>query len=117
MRLENAQWPDDDSYSAEFDRAEAVLGVLTQDSVNVRAAANPDGRTHARSHWYGRSTWRSAHGHGNPAADLVHEFETQRSHWGPLKAGLFGGDEARARDALDKYQAAFNDMVGRSSFF
>lgn len=105
------QWPDDDAYDAEYDRAEAVLGVLAQDAVNVRAAANPEGRIFGRSHWYGRSTWRAAHSHGNPVADLVHEFQTQGAQWGPLKGGLFGGDEDRARTALEEYQKSFNDIV------
>ena len=79
--------------------------------MNVHSAANPDGRIRRQSHWFGRSTWRSAQGHGNPVADLVHEFETQGAQWGPLRGGLFGGDEARARAALDKYQAAFHDIM------
>lgn len=106
------QLPDDDTYSAEFDRAEAVLGVLAQDVTNVRAAAHPEGRSWSRTHWYGRSTWRSNH-HGNPVADLVYEFETQGAQWGPLKGGLFGGDEERARSALDAYQTSFNRVAGR----
>ncbi|GGP58657.1 hypothetical protein GCM10010287_29580 [Streptomyces variabilis] len=109
------QWPDDDAYSAEFDRAEVVLGVLEQDVVNVRAAANPERRSWGRSHWFGRSTWRSQ-SHGNPVADLLHEFETQGAQWGALKAGLFGGDEDRARAALEAYQTSFNDLVSRRLF-
>ncbi|MER5881142.1 toll/interleukin-1 receptor domain-containing protein [Streptomyces sp. NPDC001910] len=110
------QWPDDDTYDAEFDRVEAVLGVLVQDMTNVRATANPTGRSWTRAHWYGRSTWRS-HSHGNPVNDLAHDFETQGALWGPLKGGLFGGDEARARAALESSQASFNDLVNHRSFF
>ncbi|MER7804654.1 toll/interleukin-1 receptor domain-containing protein [Streptomyces parvulus] len=109
------QWPDNDAYSAEFDRAEVVLGVLAQDAVNMRAAANPERRPWGRSHWFGRSTWRSQD-HGNPVADLLHEFETQGAQWGALKAGLFGGDEDRARAALEAYQTSFNDLVSRRLF-
>jgi hypothetical protein len=114
-RLFSDQWPDDDGYSAEFDRAEAVLGVLAQDVVNVRAAANPDKPSWGRSHWYGRSLWRS-HSHGDPVADLLHEFETQGAQWGPLKAGLFGADEGRARAALEAYQTSFNRFASRQMF-
>jgi hypothetical protein len=110
------QWPDDDAYDSEFERAEAVLGVLTQDVINVRLAATPEGRRWGRSRWYGRSTWRSSHGHGNPVADLVHDFETQGSQWGPLEGGLFGRDEERARAALEKYQTSFNELVSHRSF-
>lgn len=110
------QWPDDEAYDSEFERAEAVLGVLAQDVINVRLAAAPEGRGWGRSRWYGRSTWRSSHGHGNAVADLVHEFETQGSQWGPLEGGLFGRDEERARAALEKYQANFNELVSHRSF-
>ncbi len=110
------QWPDEDSYTAEFDQVEAVLGVLAQDAVNVRAAANPEGRIWRRSYWHGRSTWRSARGFGNPVADLVHEFEAQGAQWGPLKGGLFGGEVDRARAALQDYQEFFSDSVSRRLF-
>ncbi|MFJ4732526.1 toll/interleukin-1 receptor domain-containing protein [Streptomyces sp. NPDC088770] len=106
------QWPDDDTYSAEFDRAEAVLGVLAQDATNVRAAANPQKPSWSRSHWHGRSTWRS-HSHGNPVTDLLHEFETQGARWSPLASGLFGGDTDRARAALGGYQTSFNKIASR----
>lgn len=110
------QWPDDDAYTSEFDRAEAVLGALTQDVVNMRAAGSPEGRKWGRSHWYGRSLWRAAHGHGNPADDLLDEYTSQGPQWAPLRAGLFGGDEERARAALEEYQRNFNDMSSRRFF-
>lgn len=110
------QWPDEESYSAEFDRAEVVLGILAQDAANVRTAATPGSPGWSRSHWYGRSTWRSARNHGNPVADLLHEFETQGAQWGPLQCGLFGGSVERASNALEKYQASFNDLVHRRLF-
>ncbi|MFF5483458.1 toll/interleukin-1 receptor domain-containing protein [Streptomyces sp. NPDC012935] len=109
------QLPDDDTYSTEFDRAEAVLGALAQDVTNVRAAANPEGRSWSRTHWYGRPAWRSG-SHGNPGADLMHEFETQGAQWGPLKGGLFGGNEDRARAALEAYLTSFNKIAGRPFF-
>lgn len=107
------QWPDDDGYDAEYDRAEAVLGVLAQDVVNVQTAAAHEGKYWSRSHWYGRSMWRAAHGQGNPVEDLAHDFETKGSQWGPLKGGLFGGHEDRARAALESYLKSFNDISSR----
>lgn len=73
----NDQLPDDDGYGAEFDRAEVVLGVLAQDTVNVRIAAAPDGNRWGRSHWFGRSTWRANQFHGNPVDDLQNELATE----------------------------------------
>lgn len=110
------QLPDEDLYTVEYDKAEIVLGVLAQDVVNVRAAGSPDGKYWGRSRWFGRSMWRAERGYGSPVADLVHEFDTQALQWGPLKSGLFGGDEARARDALDKFRAEFDSIASRRFF-
>ena len=104
------QLPDDDAYAAEFDRAEVVLGVLAQDAVNIRIAALPKGRGWGRSYWFGRSTWRAAHNHGNPVEDLQHELATERALWGPLRAELFGGERDRAQAAVDKYAESFTEI-------
>lgn len=105
------QLPDDDAYAAEFDRAEVLLGVLAQDAANVRIAATTDGKGWGRSHWFGRSTWRAAHYHGNAAECLQHELATEGSHWAPLRAELFGGDLDRAKVAVDKYAEAFAQIA------
>ncbi len=102
------QWPDEDSFGAEFDRAEVMLGVLAQDVVNVRIAATPDGEGWGRSNWFGRSTWRAAHYHGNPVEDMLHELATEGDLWGPLRGELFGGDASRAKAALDSYRDTFH---------
>jgi hypothetical protein len=107
------QWPDDDAYAAEFDRAEVVLGVLAQDAVNVRIAAATDGRNWGRSRWFGRSTWRSMHSYGNPVEDLQHELATEGAMWGPLRGGLFGGDLDRAKAAVDEYAESFARMASQ----
>ena len=67
----------------------------------------------SRSHWCGRSTWRSAHHHGNAAEDLAHEFSTKGSLWGPLKGDLFGGEEERARSALETYVKTLNEVASQ----
>jgi hypothetical protein len=107
------EWPDDEAYDAEYDRAEAVLGVLAQDAINARRAASDNGRAWGRAYWYGRSTWRSKHSHGNPVADLHREFEAQGLQWGPLRAGLFGGSEERAKAALNDYGQTFQEAANR----
>lgn len=104
------QWPDDDAFTAEFERAEVMLGVLAQDAVNLRLAATTDGRGWGRSRWFGRSTWRSAHNHGNPLEDLKHEIATEGSGWAPLRGGLFGGDIDRAEAALNTYEKHFAEQ-------
>lgn len=107
------QLPDDDAYGAEFDRAEVVLGVLAQDAVNVRIAAKPDGQGWGRSHWFGRSTWRAAHYHGNPVDDLQHELASEGAMWGPLRGELFGGEVDRAKAALDSYAETFAKIASQ----
>ncbi|WP_409332945.1 hypothetical protein [Trujillonella humicola] len=107
------QLPDDDAYGAEFDRAEVVLGVLAQDAVNVRIAASPDGGWGGRSHWFGRSTWRAAHDHGDPVYDLQHELATEGATWGPLRGELFGGEVDRAKAALDDYAEIFAKIASQ----
>lgn len=105
------QLPDDEAYAAEFDRAEVVLGVLAQDAINIRIAALPQGRGWGRSHWFGRSTWRAAHYHGNPVEDLQHELATEGVLWGPLRAELFGRELDRAQAAVDKYAEGFAEIA------
>jgi hypothetical protein len=109
------QLPDHEMYDAEFDRAEVMLGLLSQDSANQRYAAEPSTHWRARSSWFGRSTWRSRHNYGNPVTDFEQELRSQGGAWSPLQANLFGADHARATQALDDYAAAFNE-IGRSRF-
>jgi hypothetical protein len=110
------QWPEDDAYAAEFDRAEVLLGVLAEDAANVRIAAATDGRGWGHSRWLGRSTWRAAAHHGNPIEDLEHELATQGALWGPLGGELFGGDVDRAKAALDKYAEEFAQISRQTMF-
>jgi hypothetical protein len=106
------QLPDVDAYTAEFEQTEVLLGALAQDMANIRAKGDPNGRSWVLSRWYGLSVGSSSRGYSFPVADLVHEFDTQGLQWAPLKIGLFGGEEARARDALDKFQAEFDRIAG-----
>lgn len=110
------QLPDDDAYDSEFDRAEVILGVLTQDAVNARVSGDPHGRAWGPTHWYGRSLWRAAHHHGNPVEEIVHASATQGALWGPLQGSLFAGDEERARTALETYRNNFNEYSRRRMF-
>lgn len=105
------QWPDQDAYDFEFDRAEVILGVLAQDIVNARTAADSSGRYWGRSRWYGRSTWRSNNNYGNPIEDLAHELVRHGSLWEPLRANLFAGDQSRAEAALAKYGETFQEIA------
>lgn len=102
--------PDDATYDQEWDRAEVVLGVLAQDVVQTRRAAAEEGRYFGRSHWFGRSTWRSVHHHGSAVDDLAQELKIEGAAWAPLRAGLFGGDTSRAETAITNYAENFSRM-------
>lgn len=104
------QLSDQDLYDAEFDRAEVMLGLLSQDCANQRYAADPNSSWRAGSRWFGRSTWRSGR-YGNPVTDFEQELQSQGGTWLPLQANLFGADHARAKQALDAYAATFNELA------
>lgn len=108
------QLADDYTYDAEFDRAEVVLGILSQDAVDTRYGANSETSRWNHSNWFGRSTWRAAHYHGNPVEDLTQELTVDGRLWPPLRADLFGGEESRARAALDAYKADFSRRADSS---
>lgn len=103
------QLPQQDSYDAEFDRAEVMLGLLSTDAILTRLSVATNDRVFGRSRWFGRSMWRSKHSHGNPIEDFSQELATQGEMWAPLRAALFGGSQDRARAAIDKYRADFTE--------
>ena len=109
------QLPDADPYDRAFDRAEVMLGIVSEDDGILRAAANPQLAWLYDSRWFGRSVWRarSSYGYGNAVEELVDEMNTQGAGWGPLEAGLFGGSLDRAAAAATKYAESFS-KAGRS---
>lgn len=107
------QWPEQDAYEVEFDRAEVMLGVLAQDAANVRTAARPSGSGWPGSEWYGRSTWHSGRGDSSALSDLDHELSSQGRLWAPLQANLFGAQEERAREALTGYAGYYDQLARR----
>lgn len=102
------QFPDDEAYSQAFDRAEIMLGVISQDQAQARVGTERAWPT--RSQWFGRSTWRYPHSRINPLDDLAQELESQGSMWGPLTAGLFGGSAERASTAIDEYAKFYQSI-------
>jgi hypothetical protein len=103
------QLPDQETYEVEFDRAEVMLGLVSTDAIEQRKAADSENSSWGRTRWFGRSLWRARRDRGNPVNDFAHELETRGGQWGPLKASLFGGEEARATVALEKYREEFNE--------
>lgn len=103
------QFPDDEAYDQAFDRAEVILGVISQDQAQARQNSEQPWPT--RSQWFGRSTWRFRRSHLNPVDDLAHELSSRGRMWGPLTAGLFGGDANRASTAITQYAQTFMKLA------
>lgn len=109
------QFPDEDAYDRAFDRAEVVLGLLSEDQEALAAAEQPDRSWRRGSAWFGRSTWRAIAEANNALTEIQVEQRRQGVSWPPLQAGLFGGDLARAQQAATRYAEAFNDRSWRYS--
>jgi hypothetical protein len=104
------QFFDDDAYETAFHTAEVMLGAVSQYHVTVRTEGVPE-RAWLRdySNWYGRSTHRSNHHDIRPVEDLLEEQTAQGATWGPIRAGLFGGDVDYAHEVIGRYREGFEE--------
>jgi len=51
----------------------------------------------------GRFGWKFPHHDANPLKDIMADANRQKESWGPLKAGLFGGDYTRFEKIASEY--------------
>ncbi|MFE9784992.1 toll/interleukin-1 receptor domain-containing protein [Nocardia salmonicida] len=102
--LFNEQFKDEPTYGSQFDRTEAMLGIISQDAANVAAGDHPDRAWRRQSLWFGRSAYRFRR-YRNPVEDFAGEILAQGTEWAPLRAGLFGGSFERADTAIAEYNA------------
>lgn len=83
-------------YEQYFDRFEVLLALVHADLEKVD-----------RNHIWGpvgRFSWKFQHpGDVNPLKEILVEAERQKESWGPLKAGLFGGDYSRFETIYSEY--------------
>ncbi|HVS79019.1 MAG TPA: hypothetical protein VHD84_01885 [Candidatus Saccharimonadales bacterium] len=79
-----------------FDKWEILIGMVVADIYRGR------GRNTGLGGWapVGRFSWRGEYSDGASLKVVRKELELEKSNWGPLKAGLFDGSEARAKEAL-----------------
>ncbi|UJC82118.1 toll/interleukin-1 receptor domain-containing protein (plasmid) [Rhodococcus erythropolis] len=101
------QFTDNDSYENAFDRAEVMLGLVTQDSISMLVERNPELSWLRGTHWFGRSTWRHKHSNSSPVNEFAQQLDTAGADYGPLKAGLFGSQQERAGAAMTSYAEQF----------
>ncbi len=106
------QWPDDDSWGTQFNRAEVFLGLLAEDAF-LRVPVAEGRRRYRRSHWIGRAADRMWGSDGGPVHDWAHEIERDGAAWAPLHAGLFGGEVDRATAAVSSYATAFDQVASQ----
>ncbi|NYE71327.1 hypothetical protein [Microlunatus parietis] len=106
------QLPDDDLYSTEFSRAEAMLGALSADLASSRTVV-PGRRLRGMMppRWIGRALDRNAAPGSGPVASWQEDLRSQGSSWAPLRVGLFGGEKARVETALDSYGRFFQGLA------
>jgi TIR domain len=107
------QFTDDDAFENAFDYAEAALGVVNEDLGNMRNTGETGRPLRFRNMWFGRSTWRFAHRHCDPVADIAEDHAERGSAWRPLRAGLFGGSTDRAKVAIEQYRENFDELASR----
>jgi len=82
-------------YEQYFDRFEVLLALVHADLEKVD-----------RDHIWGpvgRFGWKFRDGAVNPLKEILVEAERQKESWGPLKAGLFGGDYSRFKTISSEY--------------
>jgi len=82
-------------YEQDFDRFEVLLALVHADleSKESRRIWGPPGR-------FG---WKFHHYDVNPLKDLIADANGQKESWGPLKAGLFGGDYTHFEKIASEY--------------
>lgn len=100
--------PEAEDYSDLFDETEVLMGVVATDAY---LQAQKEKRYVGRQ-WYGRFTWRDRYSERPLHRRMQTEYEEQGENWAPLKAGLFGGSEERARAAFADYIEWGDRVVG-----
>jgi len=95
--LFRATIPDDEDYGEDFDRLEVLLAAIL---IDVRGETN-DPQIRIDLPWYGSYTWRYRYSDDPLEKQIQAELLSQKEHWPPLKAGLFGGSRTRASQAFE----------------
>jgi len=82
-------------YEQHFDRFEVLVALVHADLKSQESTGfwGPPGRF----------AWKIRHHDGNPLIELIADANRQKESWGPLRAGLFGGDYARFEKTANEY--------------
>lgn len=93
-------------YEQDFDRFEVLLALVHADLKQSNGSHDIWGPI-------GRFGWKFHHYDVNPLKDLIADANGQKESWGPLKAGLFGGDYTR----FEKIASEYTRLVAGLSWF
>lgn len=93
--------PDDEDYTAAFDRLEVLLGAMAADVAKQAA----DAGIYADGAWFGSFTWRDRRREPTLEQTMLNELESAGIGWLPVAAGIFGGDVVRARAGFESFIA------------
>jgi len=82
-------------YEQYFDRFEILLALVHADlyKIEIKHVWGP----------IGRFGWKFHSRDVNPLKEIIEEAERQKESWGPLQAGLFGGDYSRFSSISGEY--------------
>lgn len=106
------QFPDGSVWENEFEKAEVFVGILAEDIYLTRPVSENAVRSRI-GYWFGRTASDMYRMDNSPVATWAFELERDGSSWGPLKAGLFGGDLDRANRAFESYTEQFNKAASQ----
>lgn len=95
----------DARYDAAFDDAITWLGILSVDASRALGGYGVP--------WLGRATITRYRDQESLPQVCLEELAQQGARWEPLRAGLFGGDPARALASLNAYKEAFDEARAR----
>ena len=103
------QYPEDVDYDEAFDRAETMIALLSKDQRTKEYGRDAPAWQRSTG-WYGRATWRVNAYRSDPIGDIEREIASDLDGWPPLRAGLFGGELNRAREAVSDYSSDFQTL-------
>jgi hypothetical protein len=106
------QFPERQSWESEYERAEIFIGILAEDAYLMRPT-NESGRRNRIGYWFGRAAQDVFRMDNSPVAPWAYELDRDAASWGPLQAGLFGGDLDRARAAVEGYAEQFSKTASQ----
>lgn len=90
------------SYESAFDEFEVLYALVVADL-----------RKHTDSHVWGpigRFGWKYKSRQNSPFSRIVNEASQQKEHWGPIRAGMFGGSYERFEQVANEFKQVLDGL-------